>query len=265
MGKWVTTFENGPGSPLMVMRRLMRCLPTPVAHDPGMPMRVGDRRAVMLAGARVVAGWVSPSDLAAWVDGHGDAWLDPIERSLGVDVGQDAAADRRAARLALKLLVAEEDGFQGIPLDRILVVPDDGGRPVLTVAGRAAGVPRVSLSHAAGWGAAALASEGLIGVDIEHERPGLDRLKRRVLAPGEHADTDAEILRLWVLKEAALKAWGVGLDLAMTGVVVEEGPPGSSIVRMPAEASSLGDARLDGEARWWRFGNAVVAVVHFMT
>lgn len=84
-----------------------------------------------------------------------------------------------------------------------------------------------SLSHSGTAIAIALSGIGAIGVDIEpaSRANGLLDLAERICHPNEltalnaipaHA-RDAELLRLWVRKEALLKAIGVGLRWEMSG------------------------------------------------
>jgi hypothetical protein len=85
-------------------------------------------------------------------------------------------------------------------------------------AGAAAGASalRSSRSACVGLGAVALATHAPVGVDVEAlqgaPQPD-DALRRLALHEGEEACDATAFMELWVRKEAALKAFGVGLAL----------------------------------------------------
>lgn len=68
--------------------------------------------------------------------------------------------------------------------------------------------PGLSLTHGANLAVAArcAARAGGLGVDFEGWRPVDPRTARFYLADGEHADAAVDLLRLWTVKEALLKA-----------------------------------------------------------
>ncbi|MFF1512219.1 4'-phosphopantetheinyl transferase family protein [Streptomyces sp. NPDC058326] len=126
--------------------------------------------------------------------------------------------DVLAARLLVRLCVA---GFTGLPWTEAApaqLCPGCGrhghGRPYLP------GHPGVgvSLSHADGLVAAAV-GPGAVGIDVEPSarRPGPLRALRRLLPETDLRDAAAQpdpgpaLLRLWVRREAELKAGGAGL------------------------------------------------------
>jgi 4'-phosphopantetheinyl transferase len=107
--------------------------------------------------------------------------------------------------------------------------------------GRSHGRPRppadagveLSVSHSGDWVLVAVTAGAPVGVDIERLDPAAaDEIARSVLAPAERTNaepTDAEradavpgagLFRYWVRKEAALKATGDGLRVAMTELTV---------------------------------------------
>ncbi len=126
---------------------------------------------------------------------------------------------------------------------------DPGGKPSLVEDARAPALS-FSLSHTRGLVACAIAGGGDVGIDVE----GVDRRvdaglaqrffsepENRALAacPTEAART-ARFLELWTLKEAYLKAIGVGLSHPLNTVVfaIDEGghvafsaPPGVDAAR----------------------------------
>jgi phosphopantetheinyl transferase len=90
---------------------------------------------------------------------------------------------------------------------------------------------RLSLSHTRNMVAVLLADDPdtLIGIDIAHNRgKNFADLMERVLTKKEcdWLQQDADFYHLWTLKEAALKAWGVGMRLAPweVEILLEENP-----------------------------------------
>lgn len=226
----------------------------------------GERRQITIEDAEVRVAWIERAAVEDWCEARPQrSWLAADEVASLAGLSTRAATDRSAARLALKLLVRGDPRFSEVPLEHIVAEPDVHGRPRLVVGGRADGMPSISLSHARGWGAAAVATIGVVGVDVEHERPGMQRVKQRLLALGEQADDPASILRLWVLKEAAVKAWGAGIDLPLSEVRVAL-DDGAADITMPSEASRWDTSvSLLGSGRWWTTESTAVAVAHFMT
>jgi len=119
-----------------------------------------------------------------------------------------------AVRSALRRVLAEAGGGTpaAVPIRR-----DRFGRPGLVAGG--AGLD-FNVSHAGEHGLIALSRAGRVGIDLEPVRE-LDvvALTELVCTPDEaaqlarlaEADRNSAFLRLWVQKEAALKAVGVGI------------------------------------------------------
>jgi 4'-phosphopantetheinyl transferase len=102
-----------------------------------------------------------------------------------------------SARLALKALV---------PGLKYKVYKDQFGKPHLNLEGL-----HISISHAKGFGAAALSSTGPIGIDIEHERPQIHRIAHKFLHESEMPWAGEDITKLtqiWCAKEALYKLHG---------------------------------------------------------
>jgi phosphopantetheinyl transferase len=80
-----------------------------------------------------------------------------------------------------------------------------GGKPYLP------GGPDFSVSHAGPWVAAAATTHGRIGLDIETD--SADGLSLRLVCDAAELALVAEqgATSMWVSKEAALKAWGLGV------------------------------------------------------
>jgi 4'-phosphopantetheinyl transferase len=114
------------------------------------------------------------------------------------------------------------------------------------------------MSHADGWAAAAAHPRMRIGIDVEpaHELP--PAFARYFLSPSEEAtlagwgDRPTSLLAAWTLKEASLKAVGLGLSV----------PPGTVRIRA-IRTDGRSDLTMGGRdlaARCWRDDGAVVAV-----
>lgn len=152
--------------------------------------------------ARVLAGLVAPPRRATWLAGR---WLAKAEAALRL-------ADNVARPADIEVLAA----------------PD--GAPELFVAGRPLGLC-LSITHRAGWAAAALAHDDatLIGVDLELVEPRSAAFVRDYLCPAErrwvaeHADPALAANLVWSAKEAALKALRCGLRRDVTTVEVSPG------------------------------------------
>jgi 4'-phosphopantetheinyl transferase len=96
---------------------------------------------------------------------------------------------------------------------------EDHGRPYLV------GEPQlcVSLARADGLSIVALTEVGPVGVDLERDDAGgFDGFAQAALHPDERARTPQEATRVWVRKEAVLKATGRGLAVDPRRVRISE-------------------------------------------
>jgi len=96
---------------------------------------------------------------------------------------------------------------------------DDHGQPYLV------GAPHlhVSLARSDGLGIVALTDVGPVGVDVEvDDAAGFDGFAEAALHPDERAHTPQEATRIWVRKEAVLKATGHGLGVDPRRVRISE-------------------------------------------
>ena len=112
-------------------------------------------------------------------------------------------------RGALRRLLG--DRLQRQP-DTLLFATNQYGKPRLPTD---AGV-EFNVSHSGSFALIAISSAGAVGVDIEQYNPNLDvaGLVDQVLSPNERMAAIGvhEFFELWVLKEAALKALGLGIS-----------------------------------------------------
>lgn len=91
------------------------------------------------------------------------------------------------------------------------------GKPVL-----ACGEPwEISLSHADDHVLVAVSNVGPVGVDLDATSDKLVEIADVICAPTEYAETSDLLLRLWVRKEAVLKATGHGLSIPMASFSVD--------------------------------------------
>jgi phosphopantetheinyl transferase len=115
---------------------------------------------------------------------------------------------RRREFLAGRALLRFAAHQWNLPAGWLALAPS--GRPVTTVAG-----VDVSLSHSGPHVMAALAQHAQVGVDVAHHTPRDPALLHRYFHPEERAfvgQDNARLHRVWALKEAALKALGVGVS-----------------------------------------------------
>lgn len=159
------------------------------------------------------------------------AALTAVERTRYDGYRHDA--DRRmflAGRVMARALVGRALG----------VAPDawqwrEGPRGRPEVAAPATTV-RFNLAHSAGLVACAMADGRAVGVDVEHldRRPVDHHLVTRYCAPDEVRDIEAHgaawhdrFLLYWTLKEAYLKARGLGIAVTLADIsfAIDHGPP----------------------------------------
>ncbi|TAJ33096.1 MAG: 4'-phosphopantetheinyl transferase superfamily protein [Reyranella sp.] len=141
-----------------------------------------------------------------------------------------------AARSRLRALLGRHLGRDPRSLVFLL---NEFGKP------RLADLPGVqfSLSHSQDRALLAVSEGPEIGADLEMMRPveHLD-LARRYFHPDEvaaierHDDPREAFFRIWTLKEAVVKAIGLGLSLPLDGFVVSIGGPRPVMAIAPAEA-----------------------------
>jgi 4'-phosphopantetheinyl transferase len=157
-----------------------------------------------------------------------DAMLDALERSRAEAFARPQDRSRFVTGAALlKLAVADATGLapDAVVVDRTC---DDCGEPH--------GRPRicgervhVSVAHSGSVATVALTLVGPVGVDVEQHAAGWTPvLSRRVLAPSERIDSEAEFLTYWCRKESVVKATGEGLRVPFPEVIVTppDRPPG---------------------------------------
>lgn len=162
----------------------------------------------------------------------------------------------------------------GLPPAALEFAAASYGKPALAGASADSGCV-FNLAHSGTSVYLALGRQRRIGVDVEHERPGLDliELGRRFFCPREVAlledgpedETRRLFFKFWTLKEAYLKAEGSGLGISLTAMdasrvsdaflvppcaPVEDQPRGILVQRLEAPNGYAAAVAADGGA--WR-------------
>lgn len=152
-------------------------------------------------------------------DGRPFEWLDLDERARAANLVDPLTSQRferahAVLRLVLGSVLNADPALVSFRRGACPACGGPHGRPELA---HPRG-PEFSLSRSGPWVAVAVREGTAIGVDIEARRPdaGLAHLGRDIVAPGEAAPAD--ILGMWVRKEALLKATGSGLSREMSTV-----------------------------------------------
>jgi len=144
--------------------------------------------------------------------------------------------DRRQFLLTRALVRDVLSRYLGVEPAALVFARNEYGKPALA---EPLGCPvTFSLSHTKGLSVCAVASEQMIGVDVEslQRTPGHQDIPKRFFATSEVAFLESvdkpqkstEFLRLWTLKEAFIKARGLGLSIPLNSFEVEMitgGPP----------------------------------------
>ncbi len=150
-------------------------------------------------------------------------WLDEKERAHRQRYLHRGPRRRFAlCRTALRALLCRRLGCRN---ERLAFGASDHGKPYALVQGEPAPIS-FNVSHSGEHGLIALAEEGRLGVDVEERRVrrDLDGLIRTVLGQEEQAQLASArgyrklhlFYDFWTLKEALVKALGLGLSLDMS-------------------------------------------------
>jgi 4'-phosphopantetheinyl transferase len=190
--------------------------------------------------------WLDPVALGAnpASAARAGAWLDEGERARHATFA--GAAQRLEFLAAHALLRATLSRYAAAPPEGWRFVHDARGRPSLAPE-HACDWLRFSLSHTAGLVVVLVARDRAVGVDAEDRERRVDRalVARRYFSSAEAAGIEAlatEELRrerffaLWTLKEAWLKAQGLGLAGGLDGVVVQVDEVGGDVLLEPRTA-----------------------------
>ncbi|MEX2403646.1 MAG: 4'-phosphopantetheinyl transferase superfamily protein [Balneolales bacterium] len=136
----------------------------------------------------------------------------------GLYIGYAGVSDEpKQAELLLKEL-ADAAGLNGQSLK---VLKKESGKPFGKINDQAVGL---SLTHTDQVICYGIYLHGEIGLDMESKKRNVAQgLRERIINKNEAAlVTDIETIRLWTIKEAALKMTGTGLRTAMKKVEIQE-------------------------------------------
>lgn len=163
-------------------------------------------------------GWVIAATVRAVHDAfaYGDV-LDEAERAQAVRFVRAEDGERyRAAHLLKRHLLARATGL--LPED-LRFGRHGGGKPFLLGEEK----PDFNLSHGGDWVIAGYSWSGVIGVDVEADRPAefWREIAGSFLSPAELAVADCgDFLKIWTAKEAGLKAHGAGFAIMPNAITV---------------------------------------------
>lgn len=151
------------------------------------------------------------------------AWLDEGEQARWRRYRHDGPRRRFAlCRAALRAILRVRLGCRN---EELAFSPASHGKPFAAVRGKPANI-NFNVSHSGEHGLIAVAAEGRLGVDVEErtDRRDLDGLIATVLGPHEQAMLRSAsgsrkrhlFFEFWAVKEALIKAVGLGLSLDMS-------------------------------------------------
>jgi 4'-phosphopantetheinyl transferase len=183
-------------------------------------------------------------------------WLEILsagERQRAERFGGEA--DRISYVAAHALLRESLSRRVDLPPERWAFRPGPRGKPEIGGAEGSLGLA-VSLSHTRGFAVCAVSDGGQVGVDVEHahRKPPL-RISESCFAPAERraldglpeSDRPGRFFEYWTLKEALLKAIGLGLAYPLDRLSFELGAGGPRI-HLPDD---LGESSDDWLFRSW--------------
>lgn len=173
---------------------------------------------------------------------------------VAYDTGPDAVRELLAARLAT-------------PPSQIEIRYDSWGQPSLA----AADSPAISISHADPLLAVAVAQTGNVGVDIEVLQPDIDiaALAENYCTPAEQGLLNstppesrvATFYAIWTLKEAYLKAIGLGMAIDMRSIETEKRPGGIQLQSVHGSTDLARGWQTELFHFHWQHSEIVLAVV----
>jgi 4'-phosphopantetheinyl transferase len=188
----------------------------------------------------------------------GDGWLGVAERTALSRLRiEKRRSDWRLGRCAAKAATA---AFLGVDPGRVEIIAAPSGAPVAQLDGARAEV-ELSLSHRAGRALAVIAPLGAaVGCDLELVEPRSDAFLDQWLAPSEQALVARAPARerplvanlIWSAKEAAAKARGEGLRLAVRDAEVSFSEAAHGFADWCSLHVDWGDAQPASDDGWFR-------------
>lgn len=151
-----------------------------------------------------------------------------------------ARAEALLGRALLRSLLAERLGCMAL---EVPLLAEPQRKPRL-----AAGSPQCNVAHSHGHLAIAMTQRTPVGIDLEGHDPSIEALEiaETHFAAGERAwlraaedaaERERRFFRVWVRKEAVLKAAGDGLVIPLDGFEVLSAAPGECAVPVASEQS----------------------------
>ena len=185
------------------------------------------------------------------------AWLELLSADEVQRAGRFVAeADRSVFIASHALLRLSLSRLADVAPDRWTFETGPHGKPEIAGAEGSLGL-RISLSHTRGCAACAVSNGGPVGVDVErsNRKPPL-RISETCFAPAERealaalpeADRGGRFFEHWTLKEAFLKAVGLGLTYPLERLCFSVGEPPQVVL-----PEDLGEVSED-----WRFDSWLV-------
>ena len=90
-----------------------------------------------------------------------------------------------------------------------------------------------SISHSGTWVVEAIADSAAVGVDVAADASQAAELHAAALAPGEYPCDDEQFTRIWVRKEAVIKAFGTGMRTQPGSFAVSAATEPAALVSWP--------------------------------
>ena len=163
--------------------------------------------------------WGIELEGSSWCIEQCSEWLDEAERHRATRLVREDI--RRQYVLAHGGLRAVLSRYLDVNPDEVSLGRTEAGKPFVARDGREHSAITFNLSHAHNRALIAVSKAQEVGVDLELVRSNVEvvKLSERYFAPSEHAvitqATEAQramiFFRYWVVKEAVLKAQGIGL------------------------------------------------------
>jgi 4'-phosphopantetheinyl transferase len=202
-----------------------------------------------LAADQVVVSLVRPEAFAPeLISDRVQRWLDPAERERLARIRVEEVRTQYAvAHLLLRALLAR---YADVESAAWVFAASPHGRPEIAAPAAWAGRLRFNLSHTRGLVACGVTFERDLGVDVERadRAAHVSGVARRFFAPTEadfvltapDPERQRRFFETWTLKEAYIKARGLGLSLPLQSFAFRLDPAGPRLERAPADDDPAG-------------------------
>ncbi|MBW1879697.1 MAG: polyketide synthase dehydratase domain-containing protein, partial [Deltaproteobacteria bacterium] len=203
---------------------------------------------------------------AFWHEERPEEWLTTAEMGeLGMRGSQSRQRDWLAGRIAAKRALSRLTGARP---HTIRILEAESGEPVAEIPNHPEA--RVSIAHRDGLAVAMAVSRGRVGIDLEHIERRSSALSEDWFDPSEQTlvgdDPERQTL-VWSIKEAVLKALGVGHSLPPRDVVVRTLGEGGANVELRAAVAEAHQRSGGGRliVSWRRDGEAFLVATARLT